>query len=133
MGFEFKKEKKHIHLSIAGNEFDLVHDGSLAVNMAKSGERALNYSASIGEDTPEDAAYFVYDEIDSLLGDGASDKIFAGRDPDFVEASEVYKYIIDEINKTGQNREQRRAAQKAQAPRPKRSSGGRHYHGKHRP
>lgn len=131
MAFEFK-ERKTIHLDIAGNTFDLEYSGDLLKKTGDVGRKMIAYSAdpATTDDTAEDMTYFMYDRIDEILGDGASDKIFAGRVTEFVEACDVLHYIIDEINSVNKNRQQRRAAAKQQ-PRQNKQSGG-HYHGKHK-
>lgn len=131
MAFEFKERKK-IHLEIAGNAFDLEHNGDLLKKVGDAGRKMVAYSAdpTTTEDTAEDMAYFVYDRIDEILGDGAADKIFAGRAPEFMDAYDVFGYIIGEINSVGKNRQQRRASAKQQPP--KQNKQGGHYRRKHK-
>lgn len=131
MAFEFK-ERKTIHLDIAGNTFDLEYNGDLLKKTGDVGRKMIAYSADLAtiDDTAEDMTYFMYDRIDEILGAGASDKIFAGRVTDFVETCDVLQYIMDEINSVNKNRQQRRAAAEQQ---PKQNKpGGAHYHGKHK-
>lgn len=131
MGFEFR-EKKELTLDIAGSIFKVKLNAELMEKVLKTGKKLQAYGndPATEADTLEDQFAFACDCIDDVLGDDAADKIFENaEDPDAFDAFDVLKYVTNEITRTSQNREQRRAAVKQN----RSQNGKKHrYKGNHR-
>lgn len=127
MAYRFDNSKKTVHIDIEEIAFDVPYNADTIKRMQTVGKRMQGYadSEAIYQDTAEDMAYFVRDCIDMLLGDGASERIFDGREPDYIEAVDVANYIVRQIAEAGKNRSQRREKT------PKKS-GGKRYRGKYK-
>lgn len=125
MAYQFKDNQKTVHIDIAGNIFDIPYTTKLLRNMKTVGEDVNSYisSQAFNEDSPEDMALFVYDRIDLMLGESAADKIFDGREPDYLEAVDVLRYIIQEVDSVGRNRKERRATAKTKPNQSRRYNG----------
>ncbi len=131
MGFEFR-EKKELTLDIAGSIFKVKLNAELMEKVLKTGRKLQAYGTdpAVEADTLEDQFAFACDCIDDILGDDAADKIFENaEEPDAFDAFDVLQYIVNEVTRTGRNREQRRAAAKQNKP----QAGKKHrYKGNHR-
>lgn len=130
MGFKFKK-KKELTLDIAGSFFKVKLNAEFMEKVLETGKKLQAYGndPAIEADTLEDQFAFACDCIDDILGDDAVDKIFKNaEEPDAFDAFDVLKYIVNEVTKTDQNREQRRTAVKQNRP----QNGKKHrYKGNH--
>lgn len=130
MSFEFRK-KKELTLDIAGSVFKVKLTAEFMEKVRKAGKKLQAYGAdpAIEADTLEDQFAFACDCIDDILGDEAADKIFKNaEEPDAFDAFDVLRYIVNEVTKAAQNREQRRTAVKQNRP----QNGKKHrYKGNH--
>lgn len=118
MGFEFRK-KKELALDIAGLTFKVKLNADFMQKVLETGKKLQAYGndPATEADTLEDQFAFASDCIDDILGDDAADKIFENaEEPDAFDAFDVLQYIINEVMKVNQNREQRRAAVKQNRP-----------------
>ena len=103
--FEFRKVAAE--LDIAGHRFDLAVNAESAGKIEAWGKDAQVVSKQLeaGEKTIDNAWDFLLDSIDALLGDGASDTIFAEYpEADYLDALEVMTYIVEEFNEARANR-----------------------------
>lgn len=126
MARKFEFRDNGLKLDIAGNIFEIdttdpelvgrVYDFSVgAQEMASKLSQKEHYAEALKE-----AIQFCLDAIDSILGEGASNKIFAGRKISLFDCLDVIEYITTEINadresrfqKYSPNRAARRAAKK---------------------
>lgn len=107
--FEFPREV--IDLDIAGHVFQLAAGSAANANLADCGVRMADYAETMyqGNDTEKtadamaDATDFMMDIIEDILGEGAADDIFTGREPDYMDCMAVIGFItaaVQEHNET---------------------------------
>ncbi|MBY6916057.1 DUF6673 family protein [Clostridium botulinum] len=125
MGFRFA-ERNIINIEIEDNTFKVQYNQELLSNITAISVKAQEVSRTLKDNDAEsinNACKVVREGIDTILGNGSSEKIFKGRDKDIMESIDVLMYIFDEINKfknkklsemknrVPQNREQKRNKQ----------------------
>ena len=97
--FEFRDNK--LELDIAGNLFKISVNPNTLHQIRDIGTRAQQVSKNLaGEESVEkleEAIDFLMDVTDEILGDGASDKIFADREDDIFDCIDVLNYIVEEV------------------------------------
>lgn len=99
--FEFKDNV--LKLDIAGNIFDIdTSNPDLVKNIltfAKGAEEKAEQLQNVDDyvDQLEAAIELCLTSIDAILGEGASDKIFAGRNVSLFDCLDVINYIVVEI------------------------------------
>lgn len=126
---KFEFQNNHVNLDIAGNHFSIPGSveyaekikawGLAAQRRAKELERYEDESKALCE-----GIRFMKDSIDAILGAGAAEQIFTGRDDNLYDYVDVLQYISSEfrdfqVRKQSQylpNRAQRRAAVKPAPP-----------------
>ena len=90
-------EAPKIPLCINGKEFSFIPDSDFASRLSmlanEAGKRAEECKES-GEDECEASAFLSY-AIDTLIGDGAVDKIFGDDLPDPIDLCDILCYIAD--------------------------------------
>ena len=90
-------EAPRIPLCINGKEFSFVPDSEFASRLsllaAEAGERA-EACKDKGEDACEASAFLSY-AVDTLIGDGAVEKIFGDILPDPIDLCDILGYIAD--------------------------------------
>lgn len=90
-------EAPEIPLCINGKEFSFIPDSDFAEHLSllakEAGERAEECKDT-GEDTTEASAFLSY-AVDTLLGDGAVEKIFGDVLPDPLDLCDILGYIAD--------------------------------------
>ena len=126
MAKKFIFKSNNLELDIAGNTFDIdIVDPELVARLEEFSINATSYSNELAEKAKDanyeevvtEAITFILDSIDSVLGEGASKKIFAGRKVRFFDAVDVMYFVVDEVNaakddsfnRYAPNRAQRRA------------------------
>ncbi|WP_195376725.1 DUF6673 family protein [Anaerotruncus rubiinfantis] len=115
--FEFGSSR--LDLDIAGNTFSIsVADAGLAERLSRFGEEAIERSQNIRESEDvarqlAEACDFCDRTLDGVLGGGASEKIFSGREKDLFERIEVMNFLIDEINAFREERLQKYSPNRA--------------------
>ena len=98
--FEFLN--RTIELEIAGEKFVLTYGDDLAwrVQECMRDSAKLLEEVRAGRKGEDDVTPFLRDTIDKVLeSDGACDRIFKGREPNAIEASDVVWYITGEVRK----------------------------------
>ncbi|MBN1052195.1 hypothetical protein DV092_09100 [Clostridium botulinum] len=125
MGFKFA-ERNIINIEIEDNTFKVQYNQELLSNITAISVKAKEVSTTLKDNDTEsinNACKVVCEGINTILGNGSSEKIFKGRDKDIMESIDVLMYIFDEINKfknkklsemknrVPQNREQKRNKQ----------------------
>lgn len=124
----FQFRSRDLELEIAGKEFviDLSKAGS-AEALLEIGSEAVNKGKALSE-VPEiegdakdkaqqsvellqQAAEFVFEAIDKILGEGAVESIFEGRRKDYFDAIDLLGFLITEINKANAERISERTSQ----------------------
>jgi len=122
----FRFQDTQIHLDFEGVLFDLPATMATAEIIRKWGAEAQKKTREIpaDENGVKSVTEFLLDGIDAVLGEGAADAIFHGREPDMFNCLHIMKYITDEYNDyyetqkalippTPMNRAQRRAVRPA--------------------
>jgi hypothetical protein len=100
---QFSFSNSILELDIAGTTFAV--DTGLKDTMEKcaafakgAAERSAALGAdNAGQDQIEQATQYVLSCVDDLLGAGASQKIFAGRTTDIIDAVDIMNYVLKEI------------------------------------
>lgn len=106
--FEFKNND--LELDIAGNKFYLdTTEPSLIERILEfaHGAEAMGNDLKGKEDYVEglkEAIAFCLEAIDSILGEGSSDKIFEGRKVGMFDCLDVMSYIVDSVNENKDNK-----------------------------
>lgn len=97
--FEFKDHGHAIDLDIAGHEFRLTVNAATARKLMRFGEEAQKLANSLPETVQalDEAWDFAAGCLDDLLGKGATDRIFEGREHDLRDITDVLEYISNEI------------------------------------
>lgn len=102
MGFRFSK--RTLHLELEGYVFELEAAGAAAwlqdsIKMLENAKRIIARSKDNGiaeEDIEQILSEFV-ESFDTLLGGGATSKIFGERPVNFYDCYDMYLYIVKEI------------------------------------
>lgn len=105
--FSFKEHGYPVELDIAGHVFTLNVTKETAQKLEEYGKEAQRMGAEL-PDTPEgleQAWRFMENTLDGLLGAGAMDTIFAGRDRDLLDIVDVMTYICGEIEEAAKQQE----------------------------
>ena len=119
MGKRFEFRDNRLKLDIDGNIFEIdttdpelvgrVHEFTVgAQEMASKLSQKEHYAEALKE-----AIQFCLDTIDSILGEGSSNKIFAGRKVSFFDCLDVIEYITTEINADRESRFQKYSPNRA--------------------
>lgn len=97
--FEFKNHGHVIGLDIAGHEFRLTVNAATARKLMRFGEEAQKLANNLPETVQalDEAWNFAAGCLDDLLGKGAADRIFEGREHDLRDITDVLEYISNEI------------------------------------
>lgn len=109
--FEFS-DSRNIHLDIAGNQFSVLFSLGLCEELVKIGKKAAEYSKRIdnGDDQikiAKDTVSLIKECLDKILGDGACQKIFLGRDENVYDCIEVLLFISEELEAYRAQKEKR--------------------------
>ena len=120
MGFQFKDNA--IHLDIAGNVFNINYTEDLLINIKNFYEKATTQAEKIRDskdynETLSKSIELLKKTIDSICGEGATNKIFKDREDNLYDLIDVINYIYTEVsnfqkekkNKYSVNRAQRRS------------------------
>jgi len=120
--FEFKKNT--VELDIAGNVFEvdpIAAQGQMGDFAAQCEQWQNDMKGTLTQENVEKICADMGDMLDRLLGQGAYQKIFAGREISFFDIMDVLIFAMNEINDFSAqkrseygvpNRAQRRAAKK---------------------
>lgn len=97
--FEFKDHGHVIDLDIAGHEFRLTVNAATARKLMRFGEEAQKLANGLPETVQalDEAWDFAAGCLDDLLGKGATDRIFEGREHELRDITDVLEYISNEI------------------------------------
>lgn len=100
---KFQFQSNSIHLDIAGHIFDIPGTVEYAEKIKEFSVQAQERARKLQEiedsaDAIQEASEFLTDTINGLLGDGASEKIFAGRAISLYDCIDVMQYICGEFN-----------------------------------
>lgn len=93
---KFQFDENIVKLEIAGNSFTISGTAkyfSTVAEVVASVKKFWNKKTETEENMVQ-GEIFLRKSIDSLLGDGTSEKILMGRDPDYFDTWSVYSYII---------------------------------------
>ncbi|WP_087064766.1 hypothetical protein [Intestinibacillus massiliensis] len=95
MGFEFKK--RGFPVEVAGHPFTLETGTAAARKLEAFGAEAKRLAGELPKTAEgmETAWGFLAGTLDGLLGDGATDTIFAGREHDLFDLVDVLTYLCD--------------------------------------
>ncbi len=120
MGFQFKDNV--IHLDIAGSVFNINYTEDLLINIKNFYEKATIQAKEIRDskdysETLSKSIELFKETIDSICGEGATNKIFKDREANLYDLIDVINYIYTEVanfqrekkNKYSANRVQRRS------------------------
>lgn len=101
MAKQFTFGSNLLELDIAGHEFKINPNSSKIKGALKQQQLKFQELAGIENETDEDIFKLnqtFNDTINVILGEGASEKIFEGQDPDdFFARLEVFKFLSEEI------------------------------------
>lgn len=97
--FEFKEHGYPLPLDIAGHMFTLNVTKETSLMFERYGRESQRFIAEVGNtpDAEEKAWRFAQNMLDEVLGIGATDAIFAGRDRDLLDIADIIAHIGDEI------------------------------------
>lgn len=101
MGFKFA-ERNIVTINIEDKDYKVHYDQELWDKIKEIGNKFIEVGKNINDDEPKSlelACNTIKEEIDTILGKGASKEIFAGRKQDCWECIDVFKYIQDELTK----------------------------------
>lgn len=122
--FEFKDNK--LKLDIAGSIFEIdTTNPELVKRMQTFSIEAQKKAEELSKKEDyikalEEAIQFCLDSVDKILGEGASQKIFANSTVNFFDCLDIINFVVSEVNEFRKdkfqqyspNRAQRRAAKK---------------------
>ena len=132
MSRQFKFKNRNLVLDFEGVIIEIDNISDALVKTSIVGQKMVDYFNNMdteGDTTKivQDATDFVLDCIDEVIGDGAADKIFANREPEYFDTLDVFNYIREELEVVGEefvnrqnkepiklNRQQRRAMERKQ-------------------
>lgn len=106
--FNFK-ERKGLELELSGNKFSIdIFDPVIVDNLESFGKQLINISESYGDvkdsssmhDTLKDVMESCVEGFDSLLGEGATAKIFEGRKMNFIDVAELSEFVVSELSES---------------------------------
>ncbi len=99
MGFEF--QTKTVELEICGQKYSVTTDNNTDKMCADIKKQADELIKRLQEDessvTDDEVCDFFFENIDKLLGKGSSVAIFMGRKRNFLDAAQLFNYIIREL------------------------------------
>lgn len=119
---EFEFTNYDVEIKISGHIFTLDCSSNTGDYLKKCSGELLELSEAMkrGEKTADDAVQYGMDMLDTLLGDGASDKIFADRKKRVSDITDICVWLTQvaaefqrQRKNTAANRAQRRAAAKS--------------------
>lgn len=98
--FEFRSN--NLVLDIAGNVFYVPSTVKKMQQIIQWGQNIVKKADELarkeeGEKSINEAIAFMYAGFDEFLGAGASDRIFAGREPNIIDCIDVMNYINEEF------------------------------------
>lgn len=110
--FEFRDY--HAQITIAGNSFDIDTSTETGdkVRRCTIAEKNLANEVAEGNKTNDELLEKFMGDLDSILGSGASKKIFAYRIPTVSDASDVMLYIVDYLIECNAERQADRAGRR---------------------
>ena len=124
MARKFEFRNNNLELDIAGNKFELdTTDVEVVARVQKFGKEAQEIGKKLADkgdfaEALEETIQFCLDSIDSILGEGSSKEIFAGRKVGLFDCLDVIEYITTEVNESRSTKFQAygpsRAQQRAQ-------------------
>ncbi len=98
--FEFRNND--LTLDIAGNVFRVPATAEKMQQLIQWGrdvvKKADDLSGNEEAKAVNEAIAFMHEGLDGFLGAGASDRIFAGREPNLIDCIDVMNYISEEFN-----------------------------------
>lgn len=99
MGFEF--QTRTVELEICGKKYKVTTDNNTDKMCKDIKKRADEMIKRIQKDaesvTDDEVCDFFFENIDKLLGKGSSTAIFMGRKRNFIDAAQLFNYIIKEL------------------------------------
>ena len=121
MAYKFDFKDVYAEMEIAGNSYKVNCNSKSVINamsvFAASCEHIASESETVGnEKTADDGMITMETMIDTVLGEGATNCIFAGRVKNYNDMYDLAMFICNSVNDTrngepvGGNRSQRRAA-----------------------
>lgn len=122
---KFQFANNNVELDISGNRFTIPGTVEYAIKIKEFGAAAAQYAQQLREREDEDQALrdgiqFMRSSLDTILGDGAAEQIFADREDNLYDYVDIMQYISDEFaqfqkqkqSQYSPNRAQRRYAAK---------------------
>ena len=99
MGFEF--QTRTVELEICGKKYNVTTDNNTDKMCADIKKQADEMIKRLQKDeksvTDEEVCSFFFENIDKLLGKGSSTAIFMGRKRNFLDAAQLFNYIVKEL------------------------------------
>ncbi len=107
---KFQFNDNSIRLDIAGHLYRVSFSDLFLARIKAMGLRLIESSKKLQQEADgakaiEKAIQIAYDEIDGILGEGASAAIFADRERDLFDAVDVINYISGELEKFKKSKE----------------------------
>lgn len=97
--FQFRDHA--LHLDIAGNLFDISVNPKTIQSIVEWGrqaqEKANQYRSRTDPESVLELETFMVSILDRLLGEGASARIFAGREQNLFDLVDIMNYIVSEV------------------------------------
>ncbi|HBF64745.1 MAG TPA: hypothetical protein DDW34_02075 [Clostridium sp.] len=95
--FEFRKNV--IELDIAGEIYEVPGSTEFLHTVSECGERMVARSAEMKEEGSDlgDTTDFMLQCLEEILGVDAVDSIFAEREPDFYDCTDLFEFVTREI------------------------------------
>lgn len=99
MGFEF--QTKTVELEICGKKYKVTTDnntGELCKEIKKKAQEMMKRVEKDETSVPDDEiCSFLFENIDKLIGQGSATAIFMGRKANYLDAVQLFNYIIREL------------------------------------
>ncbi len=99
MGFEF--QTRTVELEICGKKYNVTTDNNtdkICADIKKQADEMMKRLQKDAESvTEEEICDFFFENIDKLIGKGSAAVIFMGRKRNFLDAAQLFNYIVREL------------------------------------
>lgn len=99
MGFEF--QTRTVELEICGKKYNVTTDNNtdkICADIKKQADEMMKRLQKDAESvTEEEICDFFFENIDKLIGKGSAVAIFMGRKKNFLDAAQLFNYIVREL------------------------------------
>lgn len=116
---KFQFANNNVELDIAGKRFIIPGTVEYAIKIKEFGLAAAQYAQQLKERDDEEQALrdgiqFMRSSLDTILGDGAAEQIFADREDNLYDYVDIMQYISDEFAQFQKQKQSRYAPNRAQ-------------------